>query len=261
MNEEADRNAKVEELLPLLKQELGDVQASDTTLRKFLFWKPSVARAAGRYKDNVQWRQDNPVLFDPPLQASKDATLQRVLESQVIIAPDGLVDKNGNTVLIGRLRFNDTSDGRTPEDVVRMAMYTMDRALERESTQQNGIVIFHDLKDVSSNNIHISIPKMLFKAILNHWPLRIAGAYLLNAPVFVRVMFPVISMFMTRKLRSRFHFIDDIEEVYKVIDKDKLLEEHGGKLQHDQKAWVAKHMERETNGTLESLFIDTSAAS
>lgn len=248
----------VDELLPQLKQKLGESvaeQTSESTLRKYLLWKPNVGRAADRIKGLIKWRKENPKLFEPPLLASKDPTLQRVLESEVVISPEGCVDKKGNTVLIGRLRYNDFSDGRTPVDCIRMLLYTMDRALERESSQQNGVIIFHDMKDVSPNNIHISVPKMLFSAIIGHFPLKIAGAYCLNAPPFFKLMFPVISLMMPTKIRQRFHFVDNIEEMYNVIDKDNLLEEHGGNLKHDQKQWLANHMERETNGSFDSLFI------
>ena len=106
-----------EELLPLLREKLGAgaAQVSDETLLKFLHWKPSVERAAGRFNDHVNWRNENPIMFDAPkiLQASKDDELKRVLESEVVVAPEGLTAKCGATVLIGRLRNNDMSDGRT----------------------------------------------------------------------------------------------------------------------------------------------------
>lgn len=43
-----------EELLPALKTELGDAAdgVSDENLLKFLRWKPSVERAAGRFRDH-----------------------------------------------------------------------------------------------------------------------------------------------------------------------------------------------------------------
>jgi len=47
--------------------------------------------------------------------------------------------------------------------------------------------------------------------------------------------------------------VDTLEEVYEIIDQDDMLEEHGGKRQHDVTAWVATQIERETNGTFETL--------
>jgi hypothetical protein len=123
---------KALELLPSLKAELGDLAngCKDYNLVKLLCWKADVGRTAERFRGLVQWLKENPFGMDePPLQASEDPSLKRVLESSVIVAPEGMVDKEGHTVLIGRLRNNDMSDGRSVEDVVRMAVYTIDRVL------------------------------------------------------------------------------------------------------------------------------------
>jgi len=117
-----------EQLLLSLRDELGEEAegVEDCNLLKFLRWKADVGRAAGRYRCLLKWRKENPFALDKtPLQASQDHTLKRVLETQFLVAPDGMVDKKGHTVLVGRFRNNDMSDGRTPKDVVRMCIYTL----------------------------------------------------------------------------------------------------------------------------------------
>ena len=113
-----------EELLPALRAELGPTASSvsDANLLKFLRWKPSVARASERFRAHAKWRSENRFAFDDPdrpLMASKDTELRRVLESDVVIAPEDMVSKKGSAVLCGRLRNNDMTDGRTVDDVVR----------------------------------------------------------------------------------------------------------------------------------------------
>ena len=134
-----------------------------------------------------------------------------------------------------------------------MILYTMDRTLERRHAQDKGITLFYDLKDVTSKNLHIGIPKCLVSAIVGHFPIRIESAYILNAPFAFRGMFGVISLMMPAKLRKRFHFVSSVEEVYDAIDKEMLLEEHGGARAHDAAAWVASQVEREESGSMCSL--------
>jgi len=219
-----------EDLLPALQKEIGNDtnQIKDYNLLKFLHWKPNVSRAAGRYLGLQKWKRENAFVFEN-LHASQDASLKRVLESEVVVAPDGMVDKQGRTVLIGRFRNNDMSDGRTPQDVVRMLIYTIDRVLENENAQKNGVVIFHDMEGMSTNNVDVRIPKLLLGALIGHFPIRIHGIYAYNAPVFVRGMFSVVSLIMPTKLRQRTHFVTSLEEVYEIIDQEEMLEEHGGK--------------------------------
>jgi CRAL/TRIO domain len=248
--------AKANKLLPELKEKLGPAAegVSDASLEKFLLWKPTVQRAEGRFHNHVKWREENPFAFDKtPLQASKDDALRRVLESEVLVAPEGVTAKDGSTLLFGRLRNNDMSDGRSPEDVVRMILYTIDRALEREATQLHGLTLFHDMKDVTTNNIHISIPKILIRAIIGHFPVRITGVYVLNAPLFVRALFKVISLTLPAKLKARIHLISDMVPILEAIDQTNLLEEHGGNIAHNQNEWVAHQVEREKDGSMESL--------
>lgn len=244
-----------QKLLPGLREVLGPKakDVSDKSLLKFLHWKPDIKRASERFNSHMTWRKKNPFFFDddPPLSPSKDPVLKRVLESEVIVAPEGFVDQAGNTVLVGRLRNNDMGDGRTPKDVCRMAIYIMDRILEDENTQINGVTVFHDLEGMSPKNMDPGIPKMLFSAIIGNLPLRIKGIYILNAPFFFSTFFKVLSLGFPSKLRQRIHFVKDKKDI--PIDQENFLVEHGGKREHDSKAWVQSQINRESKGVMDSL--------
>lgn len=230
-------------------------EVSDDYLIKFLLWKPNVKRASDRFKILQKWRKDNPWAHTN-LKLSQDEKLKKFVSSNTIIVPGSIVTKDGCTVLIGRLRFNDMADGRTPEDVCRMIFYSIDRAMELQSTQENGLVIFHDLKDVSKNNVHPGIAKLLFRAIIGHFPLRIKGIYLLNAPFFFKGLFTMVSsLLFPKKMKERVHYVDSLEEIYDVIDKDLLLVEHGGMLDFDVDAWIEEQIQREQNDDWKSILL------
>ena len=146
------------------------------------------------------------------------------------------------------------TDGRKPKDVCRTVLYLIDRVLEREETQLNGVVVFHDLNGLQRQNVHPEIPKLIMQGIIGHFPLKIVGMYLLNAPWFFQVLFNVIKLFLPKKLKERIYFIDSLEEVYKVVDKEKLLVEHGGELDFDPDTWVDHHRDRELNGDFNTLL-------
>ena len=246
---------KAIKLLPELRKELGDKSegVSDKNLLKFLHWKPDVKRATERFKSHVQWRKKNRFVFDddPPLLASKDATLKRLLEGEVIVAPDGCLDKENNTVLFGRFRNNDMSDGRSPQDVVRMMIYVIDKVLENENAQINGVTVFHDMKDLSRKNLHPAIPKMILGAVIGNFPIRIQGVYILNAPGFFQALFKPLSLLMPSKLRQRIHFVKSLSDI--PINKENLLPEHNGMLAFDVKEWVESRLQRETSDMISSL--------
>jgi len=257
MSNEQDLKAKALALLPGFKTELGEeltTSVPDKQLLKFLHWKPDINRAAERFRAHVQWRNDNGWAFDNPhLLVSTDKQLKKLTKSQFFIAPESMVSKGGAAVIVGRLRKNDMKDGRTPTEVCRAILYTIDRVLEREEAQMNGIVIFHDLNGLSKNNIHPLIPKML-TAIIGNFPIKISGLYLLNPPLVFRVFFtPIIRILFPKKLKERTHYVDSIDDVYNIIDKAKLLKEHGGELDFDPDTEVARHEENEENDNFGSL--------
>jgi CRAL/TRIO domain len=251
------RNAKALELLPALKEVLQQDcnGVKDDDLLMFLRWKPSVDRAAGRYRKFLQWKRRNPGLFDETLRVSKDQELYRLLQTEVIVTIPGLVTKAGGTLLIGRFRNNDMTDGRTTKDACRMLFYTIDRVMERPETQSHGVTIIHDLRGFDRNkNARLEIAKTIFQGLLGHFPLHINAIYLWKAPPFFPIFFQIVSnLVMTKKIRERVHFIDDLSEIESVVDQESLLTELGGRLEWSAKDWVEECKQREFEGTFRSM--------
>ena len=185
------------ELLAELKTELSSdlkdlvddeetARLMDEHLVKFLYWKPSVPRAAQRFRSFIKWIKENPWAVGsdddtkdmPLLLASQDDSLKRILSCRMIIAPEGLRSKSGSgadpnskggPVIIGRLRYNNMSDGRTPQDVCRMMFYLVDHfVLDKHGrAMEEGVTIFHDMTGLSLQNLHPEIPKLLFRVCLD----------------------------------------------------------------------------------------------
>lgn len=77
---------------------------------------------------------------------------------------------------------------------------------------------------------------------------------MLNPPMVAKGLFTIVSnLLLPKKIRQRAHFIKSIEEVYNIVDREKLLCEHGGDLNFDMSNWVEIHKKREVNGTIESF--------
>jgi hypothetical protein len=250
-------NAKATDLLPNLRDELGDLSTdiSDAHLLKFLRWKPDVKRAAGRFHAHLEWKQKNPGLFDDSLRITKDKELERLLQTDVLVAPPQCRTKVGGPLLIGRLRNYDMKDGRTPNDVCRMFFYNLDRVLEDPEAQLHGVTIVHDLRGFdNTKNVHIEIPKTLFRGIIGHFPIRIRAIYFLDAPWSFGAFFSVFSkLFFPAKVRERCHFVMDRSEIYNDIDQSMLIKDLGGDVEFDSSAWVEEQKEREINDTLFSM--------
>jgi len=248
-----------ESLLADLKTELGAEceGVSDQNLLAFLYWKTDVKRAAKRFRDMVNWKKSEAGIFDESLRVTKDPELERLLMSEVIIAPPGLTTKAGGPLLIGRFRNNDMTDGRTNDGVVRMLFYTIDQLLQRPETQKHGVTIVHDLRGFNkSKNARLEVAKRLFQGFIGVFPIQIKGIYICQAPMMFIGFFKVVSVFMPAKLKSRIHFIDSFEEletVHKVADPSHLLPEMGGTLEWNIKNWVEEQKLKEESGDFKTM--------
>ena len=260
-----NRNTKALELLPLLKEELkkdySEETLDDEYLLMFLRWKPSVERASRRYRGFVHWKQQqqssNPGLFDTTLRLSLDTELERLLQTEVIVGPPTLRTKEGGPLLIGRLRNNDMKDGRTTIETCRMLFYTVDRTLMRSETQEYGVTILHDLRGFNpTKNMRLEVAKTVFRSLFGHFPIRVKGIYIWQAPPAFHILFGIMSnLIMPKKVRERVHFIDDLSQADTIFNKESLLVELGGQLDWSVKEWVEQNKQKEIDGTFKSLTL------
>ena len=239
-----------ESLLADLKTELGGEcqNVSDDHLLMFLYWKPSIDRAAERFREFVAWKKENERDFGPTLLVSKDPELERLLLSEVMVAPPNLTTKTGSPVLIGRMRNNDMTDGRTVDGVCRMAYYNLDNVLQRPETQKQGVTVIHDLRGFDRfKNARVEIAKRLVKGALNVFPIKVNMVYFVDAPLVFIGFFTIVSFFIPKKIRERVRFISSFDEI-DVIDPNNLLQEMGGTLQWSSKEWVDEQKRLEEKG-------------
>jgi len=248
------------ELLPDLKKELAHLAdgVDDDQLLKFLYWKQDVNRAAGRYRDFIKWKTSNPGIFDESLRLTKDPELERVVAGEILVSPPKLLTKQGETILIARMRNNDMTDGRTVDTLIRSLFYTIDAVLDRPETQLKGVVVIHDLRGVDKKkNFSMEVAKRLYQGLFGQFPIHINAIYICYPPAFMKAFFALISnLFMSKKVRERIKFVDSLEDLieHDVIDNiQELIPDLGGALEWSITDWIEEQKEKERNGTRRSL--------
>ena len=134
-----------------------------------------------------------------------------------------------------------------------MVTYILDNILERPQAQKHGIVIVCDMQGVTSQNLNMKRLKGLVTLIRGTFPLRLNRVLILNTHPAVLATWNMFSQVLPKKMRNRYRFVKNMDEVYEVIDRDNLPVEYGGMRDHDQLAWVALQVEREEKGEAPSL--------
>ena len=89
--------------------------------------------------------------------------------------------------------------------------------------------------------IHPPTAKFILGEVLPNLPIRLQRFVLYNPPWFVaNVLLPIVTVFMSAKVKSRLHICKTREELHAAINPSMLPEELGGTQPFDLESWAAK---------------------
>ena len=152
----------------------------------------------------------------------------------------GSKDEVGRSLIWLRLRNHDKSKSG-PQDMGRAVATVMLNACEDVDTQRMGIVLLNDLSGIQLKNIHPPTAKFVLGEVLPNLPIRLQRFVLYNPPWFVaNVLLPIVTVFMSAKVKSRLHICKTREELHAAIAPSMLPEELGGTQPFDLESWAAK---------------------
>lgn len=125
---------------------------------------------------------------------------------------------------------------------VRAIYLTLEKLVESEETQVNGIVLLADYSGVGlSQASHLGpfIAKKVTGILQDGFPIRIKAVNVINEPMIFKGIFAILKPFLKEKLVKRFFLHgSDLNSLHKNIPKSILPEEYGGTAgKLDQSAW------------------------
>jgi len=120
-------------------------------------------------------------------------------------------------------------------DNFKTLMLTLDKLIEDEETQVNGIAIFNNLEGVSFFQIMKLVQSeqmekgMVIELLQDAFPARFKGFHLINQPWYVSIVLAIMRPFMKSKLRSRFRIHGaEMSGLHEFIEPENLPEDFGG---------------------------------
>nr|XP_002127827.1 retinaldehyde-binding protein 1 [Ciona intestinalis] len=140
-------------------------------------------------------------------------------------------DSQGRVILFFRL------DGWDPEDlpfteVMQGFVYVLEKLLESEETQINGVCLVEDFSGYTLNHVSavgINEYRQMIDMLQGSFPCRFKGIHCIRQPWFFAKAFGIIQPFLKAKLFERIHVLgEDLEPFYNEFRKDILPEELGG---------------------------------
>ncbi|KAM5305262.1 alpha-tocopherol transfer protein-like isoform 1-T3 [Glossophaga mutica] len=127
---------------------------------------------------------------------------------------------------------------------IRAVYLTLEKLIQSEETQVNGIVILADYKGVSlSKASHFGpfIAKKVIGILQDGFPIRIKAVHVVNEPRIFKGIFAIIKPFLKEKIANRFFLHgSDLNSLHTNLPKSILPKEYGGTAgELDVTAWNA----------------------
>lgn len=178
-----------------------------------------------------------------------DPSFKKVVLDQPMVLPhnakgERVEDNWGRKVLFFRPRNIDYSK-INPQDMLKHVWVIMDQQLEDEDTQRKGLIILNNAEGMSRKNFSRETVKLILDSIQNAIPVRMGGLYICNAGIMFGIIFPIIKVFMSSKLRKRFVSIGTkVETLKSLFPTTSIPTELGGELlwtQEDHYKWLAQN--------------------
>eukprot|EP01066_Platyproteum_vivax_P008376 Platyproteum_vivax@DN3507_c0_g1_i1.p1 len=175
-------------------------------------------RATECYRNYVSWRHSL-IEAAGPLDES-NPTIQTQLSKGVMKLP-GTLDRFGRAIILTQLRFHNPKVFSALQMVLLFA-YIVEQILRDKTpfglaAQLNGVCIVHSMQHLQMSNLDHRIPKELFAAINKKVPLRVGAILACNPPIFFRMVMNIVTVFMSKKLRSRIHIVIKHEDLEKFL--------------------------------------------
>eukprot|EP00730_Choanoeca_flexa_P014525 TRINITY_DN6383_c0_g1_i1.p1 TRINITY_DN6383_c0_g1~~TRINITY_DN6383_c0_g1_i1.p1 ORF type:complete len:316 (+),score=81.47 TRINITY_DN6383_c0_g1_i1:104-1051(+) len=160
-----------------------------------------------------------------------DETMDACLREGVVAA-EGNIDRHGRYVVAVRIRKASPPGVFSIGDKLRAMHAVLEQLLIRYPVAQaRGVVMIVDFSNLDKDKHQgdRDFTKQLFDALNNNLPVRTLGQYLISPPWFIRLFFPVVRLFMKKKLQERTKLMPKgYEELLECIDKSQLASDMGG---------------------------------
>eukprot|EP00045_Choanoeca_perplexa_P003728 m.33110 g.33110 ORF g.33110 m.33110 type:complete len:358 (+) comp12196_c0_seq1:213-1286(+) len=213
--------------------------------------KYNVDRAYELIINYIKWRES----FGIDTTTVDNDLEYRALVERGVVEACGNVDKQGRYVLT--VRQSRTDPGRwSPRYAVLATHAALESVLMRfPKSQAQGVAFVNDMSGIKMANMDSRVPREMFAAFNSKLPVRFGGLYVVYPPLFMRMIAPVIRMFMSKKMQSRVKILSKgYKELQDHLDVDQLPEDFGGSYAYNHQDYLGYLSVMQGNyGTLRAL--------
>uniref|UniRef100_A0A8C2WG75 Tyrosine-protein phosphatase non-receptor type 9 n=1 Tax=Cyclopterus lumpus TaxID=8103 RepID=A0A8C2WG75_CYCLU len=138
------------------------------------------------------------------------------------------------------------SDVTTHKAVLQAIIYQLDKAIESEQTQRDGLIFIYDMTNSSYGNFDYELCVKILNLLKGAFPARLKCVFIVSSPLWFRAPFAVLRLFVREKLRERVCTVK-AHELASHIPVSSLPEHLDGMSQYSHVAWIQSCVNTHTN--------------
>jgi len=221
-----------ESMQSYLKNNLERKWCSDYCLCRYLRARDwDLDKAKELLIESLSWRRE----YKPHCITAEDVL--RELKNEGKMYRNGK-DKLGRSIIYMKPGLDNTTPEKEKELKVKYLVYLLEKAiLAMDETQgAEKIVWIIDYRNYSSpmglsSFSYLKMAKEIVDILQNHYPERLAVAFVISAPWFFSLFWKMVSPFLNDVTKNKLKIINgnDFSPIYEIIDLDELEEDYGGK--------------------------------
>ncbi|XP_034043410.1 tyrosine-protein phosphatase non-receptor type 9 [Thalassophryne amazonica] len=137
-------------------------------------------------------------------------------------------------------------DATTHKAVLQAIIYQLDKAIESQQTQRDGLIFIYDMTNSNYGNFDYELCVKILNLLKGAFPARLKCVFIVSSPLWFRAPFAVLRLFVREKLRERVCTVK-AHELASHIPVSSLPEHLGGTSQYSHVAWIQSCVNVHTN--------------
>lgn len=180
------------------------------------FRRNDMKLAVESLRSYLDWRQET--FGDLSEQSlANDKKLQEQLRSNFIhLSPVRL--SSGAGLIYLSMKNHNPAIYSTADTIKCMHFFMITAMMEDKTLSANGFVILNNMTDVDLFNLDMNFPAAVSAAVGRSVPVRLLKIVLVNPPMLVRFIVPILKTILPAKLVERLHVVSEVDELPDLID-------------------------------------------
>eukprot|EP01084_Bolivina_argentea_P143718 252309_1 len=133
----------------------------------------------------------------------------------------GGVDDQGRAILAIKYSLWFPANYEGTDVIMRCFINMLNIFTEQLDYARNGVLFIADCKDMGWCNFNLEMEKIFSQLLQEGYPMRVAGMYMLDAPLLLNIMMKICKPFLSKKMQERMKALTT-EELFQIIPKEQV---------------------------------------